>query len=84
MKLYDVTVVGGGVAGLAAAKTAGRLGLQVLARRQQDQRDDRNRVLRRSHYHFERGSAVQQWTYDDKRAALEATPTPRSHARRPL
>jgi thioredoxin reductase (NADPH) len=29
-KLYDVTVVGGGVAGLAAAKTAGRLGLQVL------------------------------------------------------
>jgi thioredoxin reductase (NADPH) len=29
-KLYDVTVVGGGVAGLAAAMTAGRLGLQVL------------------------------------------------------
>jgi peptide chain release factor len=44
----------------------------ILAQRDEAKRDTRNRGLRRSHYQFERGSAVQQWTLDDRSGALRS------------
>lgn len=42
----------------------------VLAAREGERRAHRGKELRLSHYQFERGSAVQQWTMDDRNQGL--------------
>ncbi len=43
----------------------------VLATRENEKRASRGRGLRLSHYRFERGSAVQIWTLDDRSGGLK-------------
>lgn len=42
----------------------------ILALREDERRSTRDKILRLSHYRFERGSAVQQWTVDDRTNGL--------------
>jgi peptide chain release factor 2/peptide chain release factor len=42
----------------------------ILARRDEERQSTRKRGLRSSHYQFERGSAVRQWTVDERSGAL--------------
>ena len=48
-----------------------RLGA-ILAQREQEKQKTRKQGLRSSHYRFERGSAVRQWTIDDRSGALHS------------